>query len=76
MGKKLLPLMLTLPLLLSACGGSPKPEDSQAPSSPVPTVEATPSPTPYDGPLNPLTGLPMDAGAMWAAVRWPLCSTT
>ncbi len=60
MGKKLLPLMLTLPLLLSACGGSPKPEDSQAPSSPVPTVEATPSPTPYDGPLNPLTGLPMD----------------
>lgn len=61
MGKKLLPLLLTLPLLLSACGGSPEPEDSQTPSAPpTPTVEVTPSPTPYDGPFNPLTGLPMD----------------
>ncbi|WP_297232724.1 DUF3048 domain-containing protein [uncultured Flavonifractor sp.] len=65
MGKKLLPLLLTLPLLLSACGGTPEPEDSASPSpSPVPTVEvATPSPTPYDGPVNPLTGLPI--GEEW-----------
>ncbi|MCI7474464.1 MAG: DUF3048 domain-containing protein [Clostridiales bacterium] len=63
MGKKLLPLLLTLPLLLSACGGSPKPEDSPAPpTSSAPVVESadpSPSATPYDGPLNPLTGLPM-----------------
>ena len=65
MGKKLLPLLLTLPLLLSACGGTPEPEDSASPSpSPAPTVEvATPSPTPYDGPVNPLTGLPI--GEEW-----------
>lgn len=60
MGKKLLPLLLTLPLLLSACGGTPGPEESTAPSpSPTPAVEAIPSPTPYDGPVNPLTGLPI-----------------
>ena len=69
MGKKLLPLLLTLPLLLSACGGTPEPEDSASPSpSPVPTVEvATPSPTPYDGPVNPLTGLPI--GEEWVNRR-------
>ena len=69
MGKKLLPLLLTLPLLLSACGGTPEPEDSASPSpSPAPTVEvATPSPTPYDGPVNPLTGLPI--GEEWVNRR-------
>ena len=63
MGKKLLPLLLALPLLLSACGGSPEPEVSPTPSAlptatPSPTVE--PTPTPYNGPVNPLTGLPID----------------
>ena len=68
MGKKLLPLLLTLPLLLSACGGTPGPEESTAPSpSPTPVVEATPSPTPYDGPVNPLTGLPI--GEEWVNRR-------
>ena len=71
MGKKLLPLLLTLPLLLSACGGSPEPEDSPAPpTSSAPVVESvtpTPTETPYDGPLNPLTGLPM--GEEWVNRR-------
>lgn len=63
MGKKLLPLLLALPLLLSACGGSPGPEVSPTPSAlptatPSPTAE--PTPTPYNGPVNPLTGLPID----------------
>ena len=48
MGKKLLPLLLTLPLLLSACGGSPEPEDSPSPpaSSPPLWGRATPPVTP------------------------------
>lgn len=69
MGKKLLPLLLAFPLLLSACGGSSEPENSTSPSSvPTSAVEtAEPSPTPYDGPLNPLTGLPI--GEEWVNRR-------
>ena len=69
MGKKLLPLLLAFPLLLSACGGSSEPEISASPSSvPTSAVEtAEPSPTPYDGPLNPLTGLPI--GEEWVNRR-------
>lgn len=69
MGKKLLPLLLAFPLLLSACGGSSEPENSASPSSvPTSAVEtAEPSPTPYDGPLNPLTGLPI--GEEWVNRR-------
>ncbi|MEG1747148.1 MAG: DUF3048 domain-containing protein [Oscillospiraceae bacterium] len=56
--KKILPSVLALFLLLSACG--PKaPEVSPSPS-PSPTATAKPTPTPYAGPFNPLTGLPID----------------
>ena len=72
MGKKLLPLLLALLLLLAACGGSPEPEDSPVPSaSPSAQVSAEPTaeptPTPYSGPTNPLTGLPM--GEEWVNRR-------
>ncbi len=75
MGKKLFPLLLILTLLLSACGGpetggentpSPAPEHSlPAEETPVPSLN--PEPTPYDGPVNPLTGEPI--GAEWVNRR-------
>ena len=65
MKKTLIPMVLSLSLLLSACGGGdPDPTPSSSPS-PLPTASATPSPTletippDYDGPVNPLTGLPI-----------------
>ena len=45
MGKKLLPLLLTLPLLLSACGGSPEPENSPTPPASSPPVVESATPT-------------------------------
>ena len=70
MGKKLLPLLLALLLLLAACGGTPEPQNSALPSaSAAPSAEpsAEPTSTPYDGPLNPLTGLPI--GEEWVNRR-------
>ena len=70
MGKKLIPLILALILLLSACGGKETnevtPERPSPPSAsqsvPEPEDTATPVPTPepaYTGPVNPLSGEPI-----------------
>ncbi|WP_297210716.1 DUF3048 domain-containing protein [uncultured Flavonifractor sp.] len=72
MRKMRMPLLLVLILLLSACGGKEDPtaEESATPeSSPTPTVEVTaePTPTPYDGPVSPLSGLPI--GEEWVNRR-------
>ena len=66
MRKKLIPLALGTALLLSACGGGPEPAPTPSPE-PTPVVEATPEPTPYNGPVNPLSGLPM--GEEWVDRR-------
>jgi len=75
MWKKLLPGALALTLALSACS-SPAPEVSETPEptptpvaapAPTPAAAVTPSPTPsvqpFDGTLNPLTGLPLEHGS-------------
>ena len=71
MRRKLLPLCLALLLLLSACSGKEDPpvEESTPAASPTPVAEVTaePSPTPYDGPVSPLSGLPM--GEEWVNRR-------
>lgn len=67
MGKKILPLLLGLVLLLGSCGDAPE-EPTPAPTGPAPTSapvptptpEPLPEPTPYNGPVNPLTGRPME----------------
>ena len=67
MGKKLLLPLFLLLVLLTACGGGEDdlPEET-APSpsaAPVAEVTAEPTPTPYDGPVSPLSGLPI--GEEW-----------
>ena len=67
MGKKLLLPLFLLLVLLTACGGGeddlPK-ETAPSPSAaPVAEVTAEPTPTPYDGPVSPLSGLPI--GEEW-----------
>lgn len=64
---RLLPLCLTLFLLLASCGGEqekllPAPTITPTPSVSVPpSSSVTPDPSPEaTGPLNPLTGLPME----------------
>lgn len=60
----LLPLCLALLLALPGCGGGNG--EVTPPSEPTSTqavAAAEPEPTPYDGPENPLTGEPVDAGA-------------
>ena len=64
MKKRLLPLLLALGLLLSACSGGKDPALETHPEHSFDPVEETqapePTPTPYDGPVSPLSGLPMD----------------
>ena len=77
MRKRLTALAVACCLLFAACGGeaaspSPSPSDSPSPTvspSPSPEVTTTPEPTPevYTGPVNPLTGLPMDG--KWVNAR-------
>ena len=68
---KLLTLFLALLLLLSACSGKEDPpaEETLPAASPTPVAEVTaePSPTPYDGPVSPLSGLPI--GEEWVNRR-------
>ena len=69
MRKRLLVFCLALGMLLTACGGggeeppvvSPSPTPSETPA-PVetPAPSADPEPAPYEGPVNPLTGEPME----------------
>lgn len=69
MFRKKLSFLLILLLMLSGCGGGAAAESTSAPKSttePVPIVSPTtpePTPTPYDGPRNPLTGLPLLSGS-------------
>ena len=57
MAKKVLPTVLALILLLSACGSRlPSPTGTPAHQEPSPTVAPTPESTPYDGPVSPLSG--------------------
>lgn len=67
MKRKPLPLCLALLLLLSACaqGGGEAPPSPTPPLVPISTAE--PAPTPYTGPENPLTGLPI--GEAWVNQR-------
>ncbi|MGN8897457.1 DUF3048 domain-containing protein [Flavonifractor sp. HCP28S3_F3] len=71
MRAKLLTLFLALLLLLSACSGKEDPpaEETLPAVSPTPVAEVTaePSPTPYDGPVSPLSGLPI--GEKWVNRR-------
>lgn len=62
--KRLVPLLLLLGLLPACSGGGDLPEET-ASASPPPVAEVTaePSPTPYDGPVSPLSGLPI--GEEW-----------
>lgn len=76
MKRKVLALLAVFALFLSACGESggevqPSSEPTPTPSvsaSPQPTPSPTPTPTPEpEGPLNPLTGLPI--GEQWVNAR-------
>ena len=62
MMKRLLPALLALGQLLSACSGGEEPSAETQPEHSFAPVEEseTPQPTPYDGPVSPLSGLPMD----------------
>lgn len=64
MRNKSLVLAWLLLLGLSACGAS-APTDSPEPSK-LPSVTQTPEPTAYNGSVNPLTGLPIEEGAVHA----------
>lgn len=57
-------LCLTALLCLTACGAGesePSPTPAPAQTSPPPMATVTPRPTPYNGPVNPLSGMPADA---------------
>jgi len=58
MKKRILALAMGLCLSVTACGGG---ETAPSPApTPTPSSVATPEPTPYNGPVNPLTGLPLE----------------
>ena len=62
---RILALTMVLAMALTACGtgGTPDPTPTSEPAAtqtPAPTPTPEPTPTPYAGPVNPLTGLPMD----------------
>ncbi|MCI8477329.1 MAG: DUF3048 domain-containing protein [Oscillospiraceae bacterium] len=65
MKKRLLPFLVLL-LLLTACGEEPEPTPTPTPAPeptatlPPSTAPETPEPTPYNGPVNPLTGAPIE----------------
>lgn len=77
MKQKMIALFAVLALALTACGEdetvvTPSPEQTNTPA-PTPTVSVTPEVTPepepspepeYDGPVNPLTGLPIAEEAL------------
>ncbi|MGM9606025.1 MAG: DUF3048 domain-containing protein [Oscillospiraceae bacterium] len=76
MKRKVLALLAVFALLLTACGESggevqPTPEPTPTPpvsTSPQPTPTPVPTPTPeQEGPVNPLTGLPIDE--QWVNAR-------
>lgn len=69
MKRRIFPLLLIFALCLTACGNKEKDDDELQPTaavSPSATVSAAPTAQPeqtpdtYDGPLNPLTGMPVD----------------
>ncbi len=63
MKKRTILLGVLLGSLLTACGGQAEVTPSQEPTlapTPTPAVTASPEPTPYDGPENPLTGMPIE----------------
>lgn len=62
MRKRLLVCCLTLSFLLAACSGSETPPlDASTPvGTEEPTLPPVEEPTPYEGPVNPLTGEPID----------------
>lgn len=63
MKRRIVPLVLILALLLPGCGGEPAAEETPSPAATaaIAAVTPPPEPTPYAGPLNPLSGLPIDA---------------
>lgn len=70
MKKRILPLLAALVLLLPACGKNDGKAETTPSPIPSPTPSAIVSPTPppkYDGPVNPLTGLPIDG--QWENAR-------
>lgn len=71
MGKNIAVLTAALCLTLVACGGEgaapPTPPPTPMPTPSAIVATPTPQPTPYNGPENPLTGLPLDE--RWANAR-------
>lgn len=63
MFKKLLPIALALTLLLPACAQPPTEPSSTPATDTVPTPTLALEAAAYSGPINPLTGLPLEDGS-------------